>query len=72
MKSYQARDTDVLLLDLGFLLRSEVVDNVEHLADFLGLFPLDHVRHRLAPNVPNSELKKVARRVHDQLRTGEP
>ena len=43
--------THVLLLDLGFLLRREVVNNVEELADLLGRLALDHVRNGLATNI---------------------
>jgi len=41
----------ILLLDLGLLLRGEIIDDVEKFADFLGLFPLDHVSNALAPNI---------------------
>ena len=38
-------------LSTYLLLRSEVVDDVEELANLLGRLALDHVRHSLAANV---------------------
>ena len=41
----------VLSSNLLFLLRREVVGDVEGLSDFLGRLALDHVRNRLATNI---------------------
>lgn len=51
----------VLTTDLIFFLRSEVVLNIESLADFLGRFALDHVRNRLAADVEQGFDIKVVR-----------
>lgn len=44
----------VLATDLIFLLRSEVVPDIEGLADLLGGFAFDHVGDGLASNVEKS------------------
>lgn len=44
----------VLATDLIFLIRGEVILNVKGLADLLGGFALDHVRHSLATDVEKS------------------
>lgn len=44
----------VLATDLILFLRSEIVLDIESLANFLWRLPLDHVRHSLAPNVEES------------------
>ena len=44
----------VLTTNLVFLLRSEVILNIESLADLLRGFALDHICHSLATNVEES------------------
>lgn len=47
--------THVLLLDLGLLLRSEVIHDVEELPDLFRSLTLDHVGHGLATDITSKE-----------------
>lgn len=58
--------TYILLLDLSFLLRREVIDNVEQLPDLLRSLPLDHVRDSLASYVTINNIKQSAIAAKDQ------